>query len=380
MMPGMDWFMEQFGAGLIGALLGAAVEGVGRPIGRVRDAVAQWRLRRREEKFLAELELDGEFLVAGPRERVFVYQFSPAGLRITTNQVMSGPPGAEVARLEPDLRPVPPELLQSMIDAERKAIEVDPRAWNEETYGITRVSVMNDVNDPDPRPHLTLDLHRSDYATFNVIGKAWKTAPGRAVLERFTLEMLGEVLPGLSHSLGMNATVVTADGRVLLTQRSGVTNSGRSATHISVNEGVTVHDLTSGRVDPVKALKRGIWEELGIPESDIPDECVTLHSLILDAERYQWGILAHVDLRHTPASPWTASRVFQARTTGQAVDKWESGRLRAPDFTADVVLDELSDPTGWIAHGWVNLLMSGMLAFTSRRDDFLKLSARRRTK
>ena len=189
--------------------------------------------------------------------------------------------------------------------------------------------------------------------------------------------MLGEALPGLSHSLGMNATVVTADGRVLLTQRSGVTNSGRVATHISVNEGVTVHDLTSGRVDPVKALKRGIWEELGIPENDVPDECVTVHSLILDTERYQWGLLAHVDLRHARASTWTAGRVFQARATGQAVDKWESGVLRAPDFTADVVLEELSDPTGWIAHGWANLLLSGMLAFTSRRDDFLELSTGR---
>lgn len=374
--------MGDWGSALWGAVIGALVGGMAersffRPVDRMAHLVRRLWGRWRDRRFLERLDVDGEFLVAGDDERVFVYQFSPTGFDLALSVVPPRDLAAQMSAVDPVLRPVHPDRVQSLVDAKRAEIERTAGIWNESKFGVTSVNVEND--DTSPRPLLALALHETDFATFTTIRQAWRTASGREALARFTNERLSTAVPGLSHSLGVNATVVTADKQLILTQRSGAISSERAQTHISVNEGMTVHDLTNRRPDPVRALKRGIHEELGIPESDIPDESITIHSLILDADRYQWAFLAHVDLSRTvEPSPWTAARVRLARVTGRAADKWENGSIRTVPFSAERVQHELLDPQGWIAHGWVNLLLTAMAAFEHQRDAFLDLAITRR--
>lgn len=68
----------------------------------------------------------------------------------------------------------------------------------------------------------------------------------------------GELHSTFSHGFGLNATVETADGKVLLTRRGRSTSQHQARWHISVNEGMRPDDVgPDGRPDPVRYLLRG---------------------------------------------------------------------------------------------------------------------------
>lgn len=139
--------------------------------------------------------------------------------------------------------------------------------------------------------------------------------------------------------------------------------------HVAVNEGLDERDLDDhGRPDLTGALVRGAWEELGCRVS--PGQIV-LHSIVLDVTRYQWGALGHIDLRDTATDLETLRRI---RAVGEGTDGWENDALTAIDCTPDAVLQSLG--TGhatWVAHGWLNLALTGIALWPRRRQDFLRL-------
>ncbi|MGI5994151.1 MAG: hypothetical protein ACOX8C_04385 [Saccharomonospora viridis] len=261
--------------------------------------------------------------------------------------------------------------MRERVEQERRRIAESLTAWNEDKLGVAAVHVRRDARYDDP--HLAVDFFRTDYATFSVVTNAWREhVESRELAELLPAERLRHVLPGLSHSFGVNLTVVTADNQVILTRRNPQISSSRSATHISANEGMRADDLRAGRPDPFKTAWRGVDEELGI---DVDESRIVFHSLILDANRYQWALLGHVDLSGTE---WDSATVLASRAAGVAVDDWESDRLRMVPFTVDSVVKELADESSWIAHGWVNLLLSAMYAYPSRRGRLIDVAAQRR--
>ncbi|EIF00706.1 hypothetical protein SacglDRAFT_03860 [Saccharomonospora glauca K62] len=360
---------------LLGGLVGAWAERLlGRPWDRhIGQRYRRWRAVRQSRRLERELGVSGEFLVVGG-EHVYVHQFSVRGFdRTRLDTRMVSLPAVEdcMATLPESLRPIPPEAVSERIERERNRIAESPTAWNEEKLGVAAVHVRRDARYDDPG--LLIDFFRTDYATFSVVTNSWaKHVAGSDLAELLPAERLRHVLPGLSHSFGVNLTVVTADNQVILTRRSPRISSARSATHISANEGMRADDLRAGRPDPFRTAWRGIDEELGV---DVPEDRIVFHSLILDAERYQWALLGHVDLSGTE---WNSATVRAGRATGVAVDDWESDRLRMVPFTPDSVVRELARTDGWIAHGWVNLLLSAIYAFPSRRGRLIEVAAQRR--
>ncbi|CAM02105.1 hypothetical protein [Saccharopolyspora erythraea] len=361
---------------VVGAGMGAFAERVlGRPWDRhVMARMRKLRARRKGRKAMRKLAVSGEFLTLGhARERVFVHQFSPRGFgrdHLDTKLVVAEPLGERIERLPEELRPVAVAELPERIEQQRRRIEDDPSAWNEEKLGVAAVRVSRDPRYDEPQ--LRIHFHQTDYATFSVLTNAWAQHVRDLDVETLSAGLLREVLPGLSHSFGINATVVTADGRLLLTKRNARISSNRPLTHISVNEGMRADDLTAGRPDPYATLRRGIEEELGI---DIPPAAGVFHSLILDANRYQWAFLGHVDLAGTK---WDAARVKAARAAGRSIDNWETDAVRDIPFTFDAVVEELADHQGWIAHGWANMLLTALYEFPSKHDRLLDVLSRAR--
>lgn len=205
-------------------------------------------------------------------------------------------------------------------------------------------------------PELTLTFEPSDHATSRVLKRYWTRAVGDL------LDISGDswrnVRASFSHGFGLNATIETADGEILLTRRGGRTSQQQGRLHIAVNEGMRPDDLDhSGSPDPVRALLRGCHEELGL---SITPEQVAVHSLILDVARYEWGLLCHIDLRGTP---WTTRRIRTQRALGIAPDDWETDRVMAHDFTATEVQKLLLQPEAWVPHGYVNLGLSAIYRF-----------------
>ena len=97
-------------------------------------------------------------------------------------------------------------------------------------------------------------------------------------------------------------------------------------------------DVLGGSLDPAVGLVRGIDEELGI--SDVESSLVRFHSAIFDLDRYQFGLLGHVDLSGTDTS-W--QRVTERRLTGIAKDKVEARRLERIPWNPDAVIGALMD-------------------------------------
>ena len=364
-----DWFLLLFGA-ICGVLADRTIGQL--LLDRVRERWRRWRRTVKSEKAMRRLQVSGELVKVGHKsEYVFIHQFSPVGFDSTTlhTKVVDEPPlEARIARLPDELRPIAVSELADRIERERQRLEESPTAWNEDKLGLSAVYVGREPQ--HDWPTLTIHFHQTDYATFRTFTGAWQEhVKGIDLAELLPAERLREVQPGLSHSFGVNATVVTADRRVLLTKRSVVTSSARPLKHISVNEGMRADDLDdeTKRPDPYKTLMRGIREEIGI---DATAGRAIFHTIMLDATRYQWALLGHVDLSDTE---WDAARVLSARAVGRAIDNWETDRLRAVPFTLDDVLRELEEPDTWIAHGWVNLLLSAMYSFTSGHDRLLTL-------
>lgn len=350
---------------VVGGVIGVILE---RTVGRVWDWHWGKMSRSRNEKKgrrVAESTRRNSELVAVADDLVYIHAFYASGLRLTSRLM------AEL-RLEQRWQELPSEFgfeegRLDQLEALRTEIDRDPSRWNEKRLGLSRV--IHGRHAEMDIPTYELVFHPTDYAATRFSEEWWQAVMTRDDILALDRGDLADVFPGLSHSFGINATVVTEDGYLVLVHRSARISSARRLKHISVNEGMQIDDLNSTKSPDVEAtIKRGLSEELGI--SDVPAESILIHSIILDATRYQWAVLGHVDLRGTGV---TMAMIDGLRRSGMAADHWENDSFFPVPFNADAILEELRAPEQWIAHGWVNLLLTGVAAFPARSQEFLEL-------
>ena len=312
------------------------------------------------------------YTVGAAGHSIYVRQYAPEGFQrtnLTSHAVEQQTPQTLINRLEPGLRPLPVQEIGGRIAAKRELIEQTPGAWNAETVALRQVEVSRTGTSEDPV--LNLGFAKSDYASFQVIASAWEEHAGtRNGRQPAAAEML-DVLPGLSNSFGINLTIETADGQLLLTTRSAKTASAGNLRHISVNEGMSVadEDPAIGAPDPYRTAVRGIEEELGAQLGEDLQDRIVFHSLICDVARYEWALLGHVNLAGTE---WTSDAFLDCRKLGMAADSWESNGLQFIPMTAASLQDALADDSDWIGHGYLNLLFSAVHRFKTERPALLK--------
>ena len=353
---------------LAGGVVGVIVERlIGKPLdhlilNRLRNA---WTLTR-QKKLEKDFSLKDNSVIIGRTAlhvREFVHNgFGPNSIA-TSIQDEIGDIKSHLSNMLPPL-----EEIERATAVNRKILNDDPRMWNGTSLALVRADVGRDS--ATEASNLTLTFHENEYARHIAISQHWENLP---IQQRRGLDgnQLRVVDPIVSTSFGLNCTLETADGRLLLTKRSVLTYGSHDRWHISFNEGLSKLDrLPGSRIDLYHAFARGLREEIGLEESQIENfrERLKVHTLILDVDRYQWGLLAHLDLRDTEI---TSTAIQVGRNLGAAHDDWESSQIRFIKFTDSVeeVLTEISRANEWSAHGLLNLALSAIIRHPNRAHE-----------
>jgi hypothetical protein len=248
------------------------------------------------------------------------------------------------------------EILRQIEAERRKFTDSVAGEWNGARLGIESITLSRTANEEHPTLHVK--TFPSDYASKLAIERLIKNNPeSKLPLATNVSELSSYRL----HSLGLNATVVTADNLLVLSKRSKKINSARGGLHISVNEGMVAEDKDlEGNLSPTNGLMRGLKEELGITA---PITSITFHSALVDLNRYELGLLAHVDLR---GSKITGREILLRQTYALSQDRFENQALMLIPWNIDEIIEILKEPD-WIAHGWLNLFYSAYSAFPESR-------------
>lgn len=370
MPPAILEFLAPLVAGVMVTMLIEAVTG------RALGLVVRQRFERRAKRRLRALGDHADLIRRGP-ECLHTIEFVPEGWRPENLRVTWRPGGGLASALgaaDPRHLPMPAEEMLQEIAAERARLAVaEDGWWNGDSLAVDAIGTRRTAT--DERPVLHLAMAPSDFAAAQVCTNRWTDA-----FDAGSVELPSDLdvpIPGMVNAVGLNATLVTDDGMLVLVRRSTRATSGRTGFHISVNEGMQERDRDLRRsLDPHVGLVRGVREELGI---EIDTASVRLHTAMFDVRRYQFGLLGHIDLA---GSGITAADVLLARRHGLAQDKFENGSLSLVPWEFDEVVAALNEPD-WVAHGWLNLLHSAVGAFGSRSADLYRLvgleAHRRRT-
>jgi len=349
---------------IVGGLFGVVLERlVGHPIDYfIIQPLLGVKRRRRFQRAAESVNLQNELcVVAGTA--LFVHHFVPAGFAwdklhtsmdnksLTLNERLEK---SKFSSVLPDA-----DQLERSIDSHAARLDADEHYWNGISLALSECQFSREPG--FEQAELSLKFREENYATACAIEEAWESL---TLEQRRSIDgnSLRRVDPLLCNGFGLNCTIETADGFVLLTHRSDYTRGWKRHRHISFNEGLSVRDLLPGGVvDLERGFARGLHEELGIQASQIPDfrRRLVVHTFVLDVDRYQWGLLAHLNLEETDI---TSAAIRMARNLGAATDDWEASDISFIPFkdSATEVISELINPNSWVSHGLLNLALSAI--------------------
>lgn len=158
---------------------------------------------------------------------------------------------------------------------------------------------------------LSLDIYLTDHFTFNVfknifnekeIKEIFQTIIRRVnIVNKTEQRYLVKTMKFLFSSFGIDIIVhgITSDKKraMLLGLRSGkIEKNGECKIHVPVNESFSRTDESGGKYDLHACVKRGIEEELGIPQDLIKDECIAFHDFAMVSDAGEIGLGCYVDL------------------------------------------------------------------------------------
>jgi hypothetical protein len=231
---------------------------------------------------------------------------------------------------------------------------------------------------------LRMIFRESSYRRLKVKRAIWERLYKAGNLAHFTEPDL--MCGYASHSFGLNVTVALRDrwerDYLMLGRRGTKTSTHQHLNHTSVNEGAELDDVTGRRVDgalirgydPIRTVLRGFKEELGGAEfgeavaqyvAQRP-EVLRLYALFVYFDRYEWGMMAHLDLTEMPAtesndpegSDHSFERLLAARKQAVAVDRQELVDVSFVPFDPQFVANLLKSTEQWTSFGYLNVLWS----------------------
>lgn len=248
-----------------------------------------------------------------------------------------------------------PTDFEEVLSRALRYVADQPKIWDGHLLGLQKAHITkSSINTPK---NLTLNFAERRYSE-------------SLATQRFLEELsdnyknilfggsFSRVDPVLSASFGLNLTIETGDGLTILTKRSS-----HSATeglwHSALSEGLSPKDADeNGSINLEKAFWRGLGEELGLFDRDFPQGTITVHSIVLSENRYDWSLLGHLNLR---GSQVLAEQIVRGFPRFSAHDSWEVGGFRLPSFTFEDVgylKAELDRQDQWVPEGLMNLLLS----------------------
>lgn len=184
----------------------------------------------------------------------------------------------------------------------------------------------------------TVSFHVSKYSAYRAARQQFETLPLSERVLLATSNGLGTP-SWFSHTFGVNLTVETSDGQVLLVRRSAVNESSVGQLSVSVSENSNVGDVRDGVFDPSVTGVRGLEEELGLVVSDL-SEPLAFHSLIVQVPDGQFSLSGHA------VTDLTTSEVLQRHRN--AGDAHEAAGFVVIDFTPRAVEELLEQHSFWV--------------------------------
>lgn len=216
--------------------------------------------------------------------------------------------------------------------------------WNGLNYAVSDLIISR--HGIDETPEVSVRFKYSDYYTFlatQQLDRKFRdgTTPRSRYIEP---NDVWNVPDFMRCSFGLNMAVVTSDGQLVVSLRSGIVASAPGTWNSSANEAVSRSLDSQGRNEPnlFDVARRGIREELAVYENEYT---LQLLAFCVDTRRSMWGALFLAKIK---ASTLTSSALFDRISRG-VPDRWEHERFDFVEFKPHSVLryllreDKLSD-------------------------------------
>lgn len=249
-----------------------------------------------------------------------MFQYSPQGIQTHFELVRENLPLDLLARVQ-----------QVTKQQEENRASGLPFHWNGQRYSLQRFVISR----AGPEENLALDLWfaPSDYYTFLATNMK---LDDQVLRDQYIIGAdWSKPVPFFSHSFGIYLAVLTADNKILLTDRSMDVGSRPGEHNVSVCEGLGRMDASKradGAPDVYSCVERGLLEELGLRASeDWEPEQMHFLSFGVDSWYAQWGLLGMVKVRKT------AQELENYRKRG-VKDRLENAQVYAVNFSIDDVL------------------------------------------
>jgi hypothetical protein len=234
------------------------------------------------------------------------------------------------------------------------------------------------------RKQLRMNFRTTTYRRLKVMRSIWEGLYKDGDLANYREPDL--ICGYASHSFGLDVTVAVRDrwkrDYLILGRRGSKTSTHQLLNHTSLNEGAELDDLLDRRVggivirgyDPIRTVLRGFKEELGGNEfgdavaayvSQRP-EVLRLYALFVYFDRYEWAMMAHLDLTEMPAvesndpegPDHSFERLLSARKQAAAIDRQELVDVHWVPFDPQIVAELLGSTDQWTSFGYLNVLWS----------------------
>lgn len=222
--------------------------------------------------------------------------------------------------------------------------------FNSQMYKLVEFDVgFRQMVDGEEVPVLRLRFGPTDYFT-QIVTDLNSTNPAR---NRYAeaASLTEKPVAAFSSILGVNLSLVTADGYLIVSERSKHAYLASGRLHTSVAENILrpVDVGIDGAPDPFRVAARGADEELGIH---------------LDAQSLEFGAfgveptLCQYSLFAAQRIPQTRDEILKLRSVGAPKDKWESTRLLFVPFTPNDIAAFVTDTTErWLPIGLAAVIM-----------------------
>lgn len=202
--------------------------------------------------------------------------------------------------------------------------------WNGRGYAIEKIAISRDAH--TEAPAVSIRLRLSDYYSFLAAQQLDRPLADGGTPQTRYIDPYGplDVPAFMSSSLGTNIAVVTADGQMIFSRRSGTVGSHPGYWNSSANEGLSRDIDSSARGAPnlYNVARRGLREELA-----------------LEPQEYRLAMLAlTVDIKNQRGALFIARLTsldgdgFAARRSRGVADKFEHVEHRLVPFQTKAMI------------------------------------------
>jgi hypothetical protein len=229
--------------------------------------------------------------------------------------------------------PQPATLFEEVIQAkrqiqqeqEKKQQHGEPYQWNGPKYQLSRIVISREPL------HESMMLGLWVKPRDHYIGLATRRCLDNPDFrKKYVPDDWSTPVTGFSCSIGVNVTVISSDGYVLLTQRGQNQSVHQNMFHCSVSEGVSPsfdRSTTGQAPDMYRCACRGISEELGLHESvDFSISDIQFLSFSVNTHYALYGLQGMIKINKS------AEEALSNWHTG-VKDKWENTKIFVVPFT-----------------------------------------------